>query len=598
MSERGAHSGGGGIEGEVSTAAEPLAGSAGSSSHDARTAGPIPTRTSWWHRHRPGPRTLWPLAVLVVADVIVWARVALPHFATLRLSNPGDSESFAFYLAWNLHAFTHGLNPFHTPFLYAPYGEDLGNGITMPAIGIVVSPVTAIWGGTAGYNVAFLLGMLSAGWAVFLLAREFTGDAVAGTVAGLLMMVSPYLVEHSLGHLNLLWVFGLPYLAYLVIRLYRGTISRGWAVAGIALIFVVTAGASTELTATQTLFAAIAFVVAVAFLPPPGRRRLVRTLPTLALGGVIGAVLASPIIYAAFHGGRPTIAPGAPGGYSADLTNLITATGQNQFPLGQRLAALTQFHSNVTENTAWIPIPLLIFLIGYPLLRRTRLTTGLVVFAAIALILSFGPRLPINGTRTIPMPWALVTNLPVVDAVLPNRFTCFVFIALLVVVADAWVAVRKMPRAVTAVVVVVSFLMLYPSASRSRFPVDAANEHFVTSGQLEARIDPGENVLVLPGGQKGPGMRWVEVSRFYFRTATGNGGGGNRPVGLKDPTARAIYRTDLTYDYRAALVPYLRKIGVRKVFVPASFPEWKQAMDRALPVPAQRIDDVWMYELP
>ena len=585
-----AHSEGGGGGGDSAS---------GSGTAAERTGvGPTQVRTSWWHRHRPGPRTLWPLAILVVVDVIVWARVALPHFATLRLSNPGDSESFAFYLAWNLHAITHGLNVFHTPFLYAPYGEDLGNGISMPAIGILLSPVTAIWGGTAGYNVALLMGMLTAAWAVFLLAREFTGNAVAGTIAGLLMMVSPYLVEHSLGHLNLLWVFGLPYLGYLVLRLYRETISRGWAAAGIGLLIGVTAGSSTELTLTQSLFAVIAFVVALVFLPRPGRRRLVRTLPTLALGGLIGAVLASPIVYAAFHGGRPTVSPAAPGNYSADLANLITATGQNQFPLGQRIESLTRFHSNVTENTAWVPIPLLAFLGVYALLRRTRLATGLVVFAVIALILSFGPRLPINGTRTIAMPWALVAKVPVLDAVLPNRFTCFMFIALLVVVGDAWVAARTMPRAVTAVVVVISFLMLYPSATRSRFPVDAANEQFVTSGRLEARIEPGENVLVLPGGQNGPGMRWVEVSRFYFRTATGNGGGGDRPVGLKDPTARAIFRTDLTYDYRAALVPYLRKIGVRKVFVPVSFPQWKQAMDRALPVPAEQIDDVWMYELP
>lgn len=595
MTDAPAHSGDAAVEPEGSTAAERPAGS---SLVDAGPVEQVPTRTSWWHRHRPGPRTWWPLLVLVVADVIVWARVALPHFATLRLSNPGDSESFAFYMAWNLHALTHVMNPFHTPFLYAPYGEDLSNGITMPVIGVLVSPVTAIWGGTAGYNAAFLLGMFTAAWAVFLLAREFTGNAVGGTMAGLLMMVSPYLLGHSLGHLNLLWVFGLPYLAYLVIRLYRGAISRGWAAAGIGLMFFVTAGASTELTATQTVFAAIAFLVALIFLPPAGRRRLLHTLPTLLLGGVIGVVLASPIIYVAFRGGRPLVSPTAPGHYSTDLTNLLTATGQNQLKLGQRIASLARFQSNFTENTAYIPIPLLIFLLVYALLRRTRLTTGLLVFAVIALILSFGPELPINGTRTIPMPWALFMKLPALDAVLPNRFSCFVFIALLVVVADAWVAVRKMPRAITAVAVVVSFLLQYPSATKSGFPVDAANEQFVTSGRLPAHIDPGENVLVLPGGQNGPGMRWVEASRFYFRTATGNGGGGKTPVGLLDPTARAIFHANLKYDYPAALVPYLAKIGVRQVFVPASFPKWKQAMDRALPVPARRIDDIWLYELP
>ena len=38
------------------------------------------------------------------------------------------------------------------------------------------------------------------------------------TVGGLLMLISPYMTGHGLGHPNPVWIFGLPYLAYLLVR--------------------------------------------------------------------------------------------------------------------------------------------------------------------------------------------------------------------------------------------------------------------------------------------------------------------------------------------------------------------------------------------
>ena len=559
-----------------------------------------PRRWVW-----PGPRTWWPLAVLVAADVAIWARLVLPHFSTLRLANPGDSESFALYMSWNLHALTHAMNPFHIPYLYAPGGEDVSNGITMPVIGVLVSPVTALWGGTAGYNAAFLLGMLTASWAVFLLARELAGSAVAGTIAGVLMMVSPYLAGHALGHLNLLWVFGLPYLAYLTLRLNRGTLSRPRAMAAIAGTFFVTAGASTELVATQTLFAVIAFGVALLFLPRAGRHRLLRTLPTLGAGGLIGAVLASPILYVALREGRPEVSATAPTRYAADLSNVISSNGLQALPLGQRIPELSQFQSNVAENTAYLPIVLLLFVIGYAILRRSRLVNGLLVFAVIALILSFGPRLPINGTRTIWMPWSLFLHVPGIDAALPNRFTGFAFIAVLLVLTDAWIAVsagaaavRTIPRWVTGAVAGLSFVMLWPNSTGYRFPISATDGTFVTSGEITRQFAPGENVLVLPGGQDGPGFRWLEATDFYFRMPTGNGGGGTAPAAWSHPVARAIFFQNRRFDFRSTLLPYLRNLGVHTVVVPQGETWWKSVADSALPARPVLVDEIWIYRLP
>ena len=37
--------------------------------------------------------------IIAITVVLVWALPAFPDFAHLRLSNPGDSESFAYYLS-------------------------------------------------------------------------------------------------------------------------------------------------------------------------------------------------------------------------------------------------------------------------------------------------------------------------------------------------------------------------------------------------------------------------------------------------------------------------------------------------------------------
>ncbi len=108
---------------------------------------------------RPSPRVAHLLSMLWLAvfTVGVWARPVLGGFGHLRLSNPGDSNAFEFYLAWNVHALVNGQDPFYTHVMYAPEGLDLGNAISIPGPSLLVAPVTLLFGGTAGYNVAFLL---------------------------------------------------------------------------------------------------------------------------------------------------------------------------------------------------------------------------------------------------------------------------------------------------------------------------------------------------------------------------------------------------------------------------------------------------------
>jgi hypothetical protein len=283
--------------------------------------------------------------------------------------------------------------------------------------------------------------------------------------------------------------------------------------------------------------------------------------------------------------------------YPSDLTNVVapgrpTWIGDSFF---QALRAL--WRGNDAENTAYLPLTMLVLLVAVVLVRRTRVTAALAVFAGIAFVLSLGPWLTVAGVPTVPMPWAVAGKIPGLDHALPSRFSAFVFMALAVLVAQAWTA-PALRRWFAPAAALASCVLLLPNLPAMPFPVDASIAGYVTSGRLEEAIDPGENVLVLPVGQWGPGMRWMDELDFGFTMPSGNGGGAELPPQLQEPLGVALYTRDLAYDYRSELPPFLAEVGVDTVIVDDGHPEWKAVMDRVLSVRAETEDGAWVYRLP
>lgn len=539
---------------------------------------------------------LWPMLVFAIAVTAVWARPVLGDFAHARLSNPGDSESFAFYLSWNVHAITNLMDPFHTPNLYAPDGLELGNAISIPSVSLLVAPVTLLFGGTAAYNVAFLLAIWLAATAVYLLARELTGSIVGATTAGLLMVVAPYFVGHAQGHMNLMWIFATPMIGYLVVRYVKGRLRPGWLVAWTAVLVAFTGGASTEILVTHTIFIVIAVVVTICFTGGPIRVRAARSLLWLAAGAAIGAVLLLPVVIAALRVGVPVEVGNPPNLYSTELTNLVVPTRMVEFGGAVFDGVRQSWLSNDAENTAFLGAPLILFLAIYAFATRSRFSGAVAAFGLVALILSFGPLLTISGVNTAWMPWSLATQVPGLDHALPGRFSLFVFIAACVLVADA--IARKVVRGwITGVLVAASFVLMVPSLSTLAFPTPAPVSEFAEE-DLDDVVTEGESVLVLPPGQYGPGMRWMDELDFSFVMPTGNGGGANRPDALDDPVASALWERDLEFDWENTLLPYLQRTGVDLVIVDAGEEAWMEIAEASLGSASEVVDGVHVWEIP
>ena len=150
---------------------------------------------------------------------------------------------------------------------------------------------------------------------------------------------------------------------------------------------------------------------------------------------------------------------------------------------------------------------------------------------------------------------------------------------------------------VTAVVVGLPLLLLIPNLQAMHVPTPTAGPEYVASGRFAADIEPDENVLVPPAGEWRPGLRWIDELDFSFRMPTGNGGGASPLAALKDPVALALFAQDLTFPYQQRLPSYLERVGVHLVIVDEAHPEWKKAMDAALPVAAVEEGGVWVYRL-
>lgn len=583
------------------TTAVPESADASTAEAAPKWRGPRTPRKPWPETLRRAGRAavsrrshLWPLLIVVVTILVVWARPALGDFAHLRLSNPGDSESFTFSLAWNIHALTSFQNPFFTPNLYAPNGLDLGNAITVPSVSLLVAPVTMLFGATAGFNTAFLLAIFLGSWSVYLLARSLFPSVVGATIAGILMIVNPYFVGHALGHLNLMWIFGLPMIVYLVVKFVERRLNGWWLLALTAVVIAFTAGASTELVVTQAVFGVLALLVALLFSTKDLRGRLLRATAWVAGGGAAGAILAIPVILAALLSGVPATPANPPSLYSSDLTNVVAPTMLVRFGESSFQSLTQTWLSNDAERTAFLSIPLLL-LISLLLPRlRGRLPLGIAAFGGIAFIASLGPVLTIAGKQTIPLPWRLAEFVPGLDHALPGRFSTFVFTAVLLLIAYAWYR-KRLPRLVTGVAVALTAVLMVPNLHVLGFPAVAKDPAFVTSGRLARTISPGDNVLVLPAGQWGPGMRWMTETDFEFDMPTGNGGGAIKPKALDDPVGMALWERDQTFDYKRRLPEWLHRNGVDLIIVPTTEPKWNAIVEETLGRSVRSTGGVWVY---
>ncbi len=169
-------------------------GPAGRPGRDARLSGlgRIPASAAGRWREYPWLAELVVLAGYVAAGVVVtW-----PRATYLAGSLPAniDQSQYVWSMWWVAHQLVHLGNPWHTSYLAAPTGIPLGYDTLMPLLGVVMAPVTLIFGPSASYNLLAIVMPGLACYAMYRLARLWLpgliGPVAAGAFYGLSGMVA------------------------------------------------------------------------------------------------------------------------------------------------------------------------------------------------------------------------------------------------------------------------------------------------------------------------------------------------------------------------------------------------------------------------
>ncbi|MEV0730088.1 DUF2079 domain-containing protein [Polymorphospora sp. NPDC050346] len=362
-------------------------------------------------------------------------------------ASTSDQTFFEWLLAYGPYALTHGQDPLFADLLNVPYGVNLGMNTSITVIAILFAPVTWLFGATAAY-VTVLTGNLAASafaW-YWVLSRHLVRSRLAAAVGGLLAGFAPGLVSHANGHLN--WTAGwlVPLIVWQVLRLRQ---PGRWLRNGVVLGLLVAAGFS--IAAEALFFTAIACGI---FLGTWAPSRAVRAearaaLPPLLRGLAVTAVTSAALLaYPLWlHFAGPQRFHGT--GYDA-VIHAEDLAGYAAYPIRSLAGVLgldTELAANPTEENSFLGAGLLVLAVVCFVTLWRRADPGrratlraLAVTGGVFAVLSLGPKLKIMGTVTeIPLPYALLDDVPLFDAALPSRLALAVapiFAVLLALTVD------------------------------------------------------------------------------------------------------------------------------------------------------------------
>jgi hypothetical protein len=466
------------------------------------------------------------------AAVGIYSLLAFLFFGLRPLLQPGrqyigvfdDPQIPIWSFAWWLHAITGGHNPLVTHQVWAPSGVDLVWVNTVPAMSVVFAPLTELLGPVASYDIAAVAMPAVSAWAAFLLCRHLTGRFWPSLVGGYLFGFSSYELGHVLGQPQLTAVFAVPLVALVVVRRLGGEVSTRRFVIELGLLLALQAYLATEIAFTLTI--SLILALALAFLVAPPRRPAIRHLLGPTLGAyLVAGVLAAPILYYALTDLRVAgFQP--PEAYTADILNLVIPTHLEAAGAGWAHSIVRHFPGNSTEQGALIGLPLLAIVVLYARTAwRTPLGRFLLAALALAVYVSFGPKLSVYGHGTIPLPTLLGHNaigghyLPLFDNILPVRFALYASLAA-AVIAALWMASAR-SGVLHWLLPGLAVLLLVPNPGAGVWTTTFSVPAFFTSAVYRTCLTGNEIVLPEPVGSGGQAILWQAENGFHYRLAGG-----------------------------------------------------------------------------
>ncbi len=519
------------------------------------------------------------------------------NFTHTLIAKSDDSLQWLWFFNWFPYAVEHGINPLFCPVVWTPAGLNLTWTTCTPVLAILCWPITAFWGPFASYNLVILMAPALAAWAAYLLCREMTGRFFPSLVGGFVFGFSPYELGQLGGHLNLVVIWPVPLLVWLLLRWYRNGLKDLPLVVAMTGLLLFLFGTSVEIFTTTVVFGGL--VVLIAFLvyrDALSRIKLLRMTGLLTLTLVLVSIMAWPYLRLMLYGpDRPNGAIYPTIAYSVALANVLIPTRRLWIDGGLSALLVGPFPGNIMEQGAYVGLPLVtMWLLFGRAFWKTGIGKLLICSAGILFILSLGPWLIIaRHPSSVPLPWLLFNNIPLMKDALPARLSLYVALAS-GAMAAVWLADAKAHWRFKLVLATACILFLLPNVNRTRlWRIKPQIPAFFRTGLFKRYLRPRECVLLLPLLSR-ENLFWQAECKFYFRI-----GGGYLglppPAMLSNPVVRASLYGSAAANYPFELGKFIRRGQFGAVIIPAADEQDAQALRMAGYLPHGTIGGVKLY---
>ncbi|HEY2550715.1 MAG TPA: hypothetical protein VGI64_09080 [Streptosporangiaceae bacterium] len=424
----------------------------------AETAAPV-AGSSWWRR----PGTLagipgWVVAGLIylALSVAVWWHVWTGHPTSAMTCACGDPASFVWFLNWPAYAIGHGHSLLFSGQVHVPGGINLLNNTSVLALGVVLAPVTAIFGPIATLNVALTLAPALTAISMYACLRRALGVArPVAFIAGLMLGFSPFMFRNeAVAHLQVTFLALVPVIflaSYELVVTQRGRAWRWGLLLGVSLAVQFFIGLEIFTIVVLTMAFTIGLAALTCFWRPDAvAGRLAFAVRGGLVSAVTGAVLLGYPVWYALTG--PQRIKGTDWAYATNngLLRVFLPLAQPQSS-ALHLSQIGYLGPGGALG-AYIGIPALLLLAAAVIFIRRPLPWLCLAVTVISVWLSLGARkllLAKGGEpRWLPLPWHELRHLPLLAKITPANFSVpalfFVIIAVALVLDRVW-GLRKAP---------------------------------------------------------------------------------------------------------------------------------------------------------
>jgi hypothetical protein len=504
----------------VRSADEVTGRQAAESADDVAEAVPEPVSKRRWAR-----ADTWTLLGFLGLAVYVVIQLWIDPNGRVLAGNRDDHGIFLFMLAHAERVVFDGAPLFYEDRLNVPVGVNMMANTSILALSLPLAPVTHFLGG--GVTVALLITLGLGGTAFawyWVFSRHLGRSRLASVIGAAWCGFAPAMVSHANGHVNFVSNYVLPFIVWQVLRLREpGRVWRGGVILGLLIVLQIFINEEALLFLALTLGV---FAVSYALMERDETRRVWKRFTAgLGVAALTSGVLTGyPLWFQFFGRGNYHGQPFEPSVYVTDLASLGAFARQSLAGIGPVARRLSV--SATEDNTFFGPFGLVMIIVSIVILWRSAAMRATAIAGIVLLVMSLGPELRLVGFKTgVPLPFALISGVPVIDLVSVTRFAMVPAMVAGVLLAFAIDRIRDYPALTRKRFRIGMVLALVPLIPKPLPIVEGVPmPEFLTAGLWRQYVPEGRTLVTvpLPDVTTGrTGQRWATLNNFDYATPRG-----------------------------------------------------------------------------